>query len=286
MIRLKAPAKVNLFLRVLKKRPDGFHEIHTLFERISIFDDITLAPHPSRIAIKTSAKNIPKDSRNICWRAAELLQKEFGVKKGVTIGIRKRIPVEAGLGGGSSDAAAVLVGLNRLWKLGLSPKKLAKLGARLGSDVSFFALGVPFAEGSGRGEILRPVGKKNLKIWHVVVKPGFGISTKKAYQGLYPALLTPQKADATMALRLIEKADKKHLPGVLANTLEHVLNKRVTTNLNSIKRKLLQQGATGSLMSGSGSSVFGIFSSRKEAFSAARILKKELRGQVFVASTF
>ncbi len=285
MLRLKAPAKVNLFLKVLKKRPDGFHELKTLFERVSLFDDIILMPHPSKILIETASRNIPRGPKNICYRAARLLRDEFGICEGVKIKITKRIPVRAGLGGGSSDAAAVLMGLNRLWKLRLSRHALAKLGERLGSDVSFFILNTSFAMGSGRGEILKPISKR-LKIWHVLVKPDFGISTKKAYQALRQGVLTPQNTDATMALRLIEKADREHLPDVLTNSLELALNKRVTTILNSIKKMLFRQGAIVSLMSGSGSSVFGIFSSRKEAFSAARVLKKNRRWQVFAVSTY
>ena len=183
-LRLKSPAKINLFLNVLKKRPDGYHEIETLFERISLRDEIVLSSIKSGIQIRSDSRQIPKGPGNIAYRAAKLLKDTFHVRTGIAIKIRKKIPVSAGLGGGSSNAATVLLGLNRLWKLRLSRRKLLRLAARLGSDVPFFILEMPFALGRGRGGILKKISAPRVKLWHVVVKPPFGISTKKAYEAL------------------------------------------------------------------------------------------------------
>ncbi len=284
-MKLFSPAKINLFLRVIRRRPDGYHELETLFERISLGDDIYLKRIPSGIRFRTASRNIPSDASNLACRAAQLLKDRFHVAKGVEIRLVKRVPVAAGLGGGSSNAAAVLLGLNRLWKLKLSQKQLLALGAELGSDVPFFILETPFALGTGRGEILRKVSVKKARFWHCLVKPPFGISTKEAYGALRPSSLTPPKANVKMLLHSIQKGDSERLSELLVNSLEVSLNNRVTT-ISKIKSELVRHGAFASLMSGSGSTVFGIFRSRQKAARAARILKKNKSWQVFVASTY
>ncbi|MGH7197954.1 MAG: 4-(cytidine 5'-diphospho)-2-C-methyl-D-erythritol kinase [Candidatus Omnitrophota bacterium] len=285
MLTLKSPAKVNLFLHVRFKRKDGYHEIHTLFERLSLADELVFTRARSGIRLETHAKGLPRGPQNLVYKAAKLLKDKFHVPEGVRIRLRKRIPVGAGLGGGSSNAAATLLGLNQLWRLGLSRKTLLGMAAGLGSDVPFFILETPFAVGSGRGEILKKMGAPSLKIWHCVVKPPLSISTKEAYLNLRASRLTPKKANAKMLLRSFQEGNASRFSQLLQNSLETALNKRVTTILE-IKKKLLSQGALGSLMSGSGSAVFGIFKSRRKARKAARFLRKaDKRWQVFVAST-
>ena len=282
---LKSYAKINLFLTVSRKRPDGYHDIETLFERISLADEITLRRASSGIKIKTNSKKLPRGRANIAYRAAELLKKKFGVREGVIIGIKKNIPIAAGLGGGSSNAATVLVVLNRLWRLDLSKKELMKLALQLGSDVPFFILDTPLALGSGRGEVLREIKAPGLKIWHCLVKPGFSISTKTAYQSLKSSCLTPQKANVKMLLHSIQKGKASTLARLLVNSLEVTLNKRVVT-IFELKKKLLEQGALGCLMSGSGSAVFGIYPSKSSALKATRFLRRKNKNwQVFCAST-
>ena len=283
-LRLSSPAKINLFLNVLFKRKDGFHEIETLFERISLSDELILVPSRSGIKITSDSKKLPKGPRNIAYRAAKLLKDRFGIRKGIIIKIKKRIPIAAGLGGGSSNAASVLLGLNRLWKLGLSKEKLLRAGAKLGSDVPFFILETPFAVGRGRGEILRKINPPGKKIWHCLVKPPFSISTQAAYRGLKTSGLTPKKADVRMLFHSIHKGDSESLSKLLINSLERTLNKRVMAILK-IKKELMRGGALGCLLSGSGPTVFGVFPSQKTASSAARSLRKNKRWQVFVAST-
>ena len=284
-MKLLSRAKVNLFLNVLSKRKDGYHEIETLFERISLADEITLLPAKSGIKILSDSQAIPQGPKNLAYRAARLLRERYHLKQGIIIRINKKIPVASGLGGGSSNAAATLVGLNKFWDLKLSKKELYELGALLGSDVPFFISGARFALGRGRGEILKAVRAPRVKIWHCLVKPPFGISTKKAYQSLDQSSLTPKKANVKMLLHSIQKGHSSALTKLLTNSLEHALNKRVT-KISEIKKELMRQGALGSLLSGSGSCVFGIFRSRKKAEKAARFLKANKGWQVFTASTY
>jgi 4-diphosphocytidyl-2-C-methyl-D-erythritol kinase len=283
-VKISSPAKINLFLKVVRKRPDGYHDLETLFERIDLCDEIVLKKRTSGLVLRTSA-DLPKDSRNLALRAAELLKEECGVRQGAEIVLKKNIPVSAGLGGGSSNAASVLLGLNRLWKLRLSKKKLLSLGARLGSDVPFFVLDTPFAWGRGRGEKLTAERSIRRKWWHVVVKPAFGISTKQAYAGLSLNSLTPPRGDAKMLLRSLRTGNSEALSGLLTNSLEASINKRLT-EISGIKQKLVSAGASAALMSGSGSAVFGLFLSESRARAAAGRLKRSgKKWQVFVAST-
>lgn len=273
----------------MRRRSDGFHDIHTLFERVDLCDELSFKLKASGIRIVCSDKKIPTDERNLCFRAAKLLQKECSAPRGVEIILKKRIPVEAGLGGGSSNAATTLVALNKLWKLGLSQKKLLKLAASIGSDVAFFILNASYAEACGRGEKLKVLRLLQLRLWHVIVKPPFGISTKQAYQSLNPAILTPQKANVKMLVRALERGESDRLQKQIVNDLEVPQNKRVRTILK-IKEELLRRGAFSALMSGSGSSVFGLFQSQQKARKVASFFKKSLRkrnkaGRVFVAST-
>lgn len=284
-LKLASPAKVNLFLKVLRKRPDGYHELHTLFERVSLCDEIILKPLKSGIRIRSNTRNLPKGPKNIAYQAAQLLKEICRVRKGVEICIQKRIPLQAGLGGGSSNAATVLLGLNKLWNLDLSKKELCKLGAKIGSDVPFFVLETPFAEAWGRGEILKPISRERTKFWHVIVKPRLGISTQKAYESLDLEGLTLLKTDAKMLLRSLKKGHAGRLSELLSNSLEVTGNKQLKI-IFKLKKELLEQGALASLMSGSGSSVFGLFRTRAKAEKAARFFRKVKNLKVFVAATF
>ena len=286
-MKLFSPAKINLFLNVLHKRRDGYHAIETLFERLDLTDTIYLETIPSGIEMTAEgAEKVPVGPENLAWRAAKRLQESTGERRGVRIRLQKRIPVSAGLGGGSSNAATVLLGLNKLWKLRLPKKKLIAIASTIGSDVPFFILEAPLALGTGRGEILKKLPAPRRPIWHVLVKPPFGISTKEAYEGLSGRFLTPQKADVRMLLHSIQKSDSEALSKLLTNSLEVALNKRVRIILG-IKKKLLDEGASATLLSGSGSCVFGLFSSEKKALKAAGHLRKNHRTwKVFTASTY
>ena len=276
-------AKVNLFLKALNKRPDNYHNINTLFERISLSDKITLkARRDHLIKVICLDQSVPSDESNLCWRAAKLLQDNFRVKKGVDIGILKRIPVGAGLGGGSSNAAATLIGLNNLWKLNISKPKLAKLAGKLGSDVSFFIYEVPFAQGERRGEKIRILSNLNkIKLWHILIVPKIHVSTPliyKKWDKMGPnkkqvAGLTKQPCNVKILTSALAKNASLLKPGLLFNSLEKVTLK-LYPEVKRIKEKLAALGLKNILMSGSGPAVFAIVSSRKKALALSNRLKR------------
>jgi len=181
---LKSYAKLNLYLQILGLRPDGYHNIRTIFERISLCDKITLKnlPYP-QIKISCNKSNVPSGSDNLVFKSVKLLQKKFGIKKGIYVRIVKHIPVGAGLGGGSGNAAAVLSALNSLWGINLSRRELARCAAGIGSDVAFFIHDCKFAAGSGRGEVIRPLKRlERLNLWHLLVVPRLHVSTPRVYK--------------------------------------------------------------------------------------------------------
>lgn len=281
-----SPAKLNLVLDVVKKRPDGFHEIRTIFERISLVDRITLTRNKSRkISVCCAHPHVPKGSGNLAFKAAMMLFKDFSISEGLDINITKNIPVAAGLGGGSSNAAAVLLGLNRLWKIGLNNAQLAGYAARLGSDVAFFLYDTSYALGGGRGELIRQLDVK-AKLWHVLVTPRVKMLTKDVFArfGETSILnLTNKKDNVNILLPFLKKGDLTRLAGTLSNDLEPVILS-LRPNLIHIKSKLLDAGATGVCFSGSGPSVFACVESQGHAESLRAKFDRRYT-QVFVVST-
>ena len=285
---LKSYSKLNLYLQVLNKRPDNFHSLFTIFERIDLCDEIILKPRRDnliRIICKDPA--VPVDQTNLCYRAADLLRKKFKLNKGVDIAIKKNIPVGAGLGGGSGNAACVLMGLNKLWKLDISKERLKGLAAKIGSDVAFFIYETPFAQGLGRGEKIRPIRVlKKTKLWHVLLVPKLHVSTPLIYNkfDLY-SKLTPQKQSAKMLILALKKTHFLQVSENLFNSLE-AITIRLYPKVQRAKFELEKLGVRAILMSGSGSAVFGIVTSRKEAFFLYRKLaKNKSLGRVFIART-
>jgi len=251
---VKAHAKINLSLDLLGIRDDGYHEILTVMQTLELHDILEITPLDREIRVESSHPEVPAGRENIVCRAAELLANEYRCAKGVRIVIRKNIPVSAGLAGGSSNAAAALLALNRLWGLSATEDDLFRLGARLGSDVPFCLLGKTALAG-GRGEVLTPLPPlPGLGV--VLVKPPFGVSTAKVYR-LYDDLQPGPGPDTEAVIRAMRAGDLKALAGLLGNVLE-----RVTVSLypeiKGIKKALLSAGAFGSLMSGSGPTVFGL----------------------------
>ncbi len=281
-------AKLNLYLEVLNKRKDGYHNINTVFERIGLSDKIILKPRrDNKIKIICSSPLVPKGKTNLAYRSAKLLQDNFLVKKGVNIEIKKRIPVGAGLGGGSSNAAAVLTGLNKFWGLRLGQNKLVKLAAGIGSDVPFFIYDSPFALGSGRGEKIKPLkALDSVKLWHVLAVPKIEVLTPVIYKkwDSYSRLTSPRRGDKilTSALR---KSDLSLIAKSLLNSLERVTS-GLYPEVARIKERFICLGLKAVLMSGSGPAVFAIVPSRKEAVSLCRQLKEENKfWQVFASQT-
>lgn len=275
---LKSPAKINLGLKIVGKRDDGYHEIETIFQMITIFDTLTFRIGHSGIVFKTDHKELPTDETNLVVKAARLLQKETGIKKNVEIFLKKTIPIGAGLGGGSSNAALTLIGLNKFWNLNLDKKNLAKLAITLGSDVPFF-LSDPAALGKGRGEILMPI-ENHTNIPVVVVFPNIYISSGVVYKELNLGLTSNLK-DINILGLLLAEGKIADLGFHLYNDLESVVCEKFPI-LIEIKKKLIHSGAVGSLVSGSGSSVFGLFLQPESARKAATKLKNS-NWQVFFA---
>lgn len=269
----KSPAKVNLHLRVLGKRKDGYHDIATLMQRISLYDEMEFSLRDKGIVIKCPGTTLPENEDNIVYRAAETLFSHASCLSGIEITIRKSIPIAAGLGGGSSNAATTLLTLNDLMGFNYNKDELMKMGAKLGADVPFFVSGKT-AWAFGIGDRLQ-VAENIPRLWFVLINPRFDISTKMVYESLN--------------LRLTNEAKKYIVPWFYA--VDDIVSKlhndleKVTLNLHPIlkelKELLMTCGALGSLMSGSGPTVFGIFADKKGALKAEESLKEKGEWLVF-----
>ena len=276
-IRLEAPAKINLALHVLGKRPDGYHDLVTVFHRLNLCDTLRLVmTGSSGISIRCPEGGAPDGPENLACRAAALFFQRTGIPPGLSIELHKNIPTAAGLGGGSSDAASVLLGLNRLSGEPLGPESLIELGMELGADVPFFLWNVTSAVGEGRGDQIRPVSIPEGV--YVLVNPGFPVSAAWAYAGLEEGR---EKFELTKAqndpIRKILSHSSFRTDALFHNDLEEVTCKRFPI-ITRVEQTLLSLGCDGALMSGSGPTVFGYFSNRSKAENAYRILKK---GTVF-----
>jgi len=257
MLTLQAQAKINWFLLILGRREDGFHDIQTLMQRVTLADTLTFEAS-DRIEL-ISSMHIPAEE-NLVWRAASLLKEHASVKDGARITLEKTIPSSAGLGGGSSDAATTLKGLNKLWNIGLSDKTLMALAARLGSDVPFF-IGSPAAEATGRGEIVSPVEIK--RSWSLLIaKPDFGVSTPWAYQ--HAKERTAELIDTQWFARTLDAGDFTSLEDMMVNHLEPPVIEAHPEVWELVDR-MRDLGARASAMSGSGTAVYGVFDMHEEA---------------------
>ncbi|MBW5449052.1 4-(cytidine 5'-diphospho)-2-C-methyl-D-erythritol kinase [Cohnella sp. CFH 77786] len=275
----KAPAKINLLLDVLRKREDGYHEVEMVMTMVDLADRLEMEELPGdRIVLSSQAGFIPLDEKNLAFQAARLMKERYGVSRGVYIHLDKRIPVAAGLAGGSSDAAAALRGLNRLWKLGLPQSEIEALGAELGSDVPFCIRGgTAFAR--GRGEVLESIPSPP-QCWVVLAKPPINVSTADVYGKLRANELTSHPKAGEM-LSAIRRGSFQDVCKALGNVLETVTLERYP-EVRQIKDCMIKLGADGVLMSGSGPTVFGILSKETKV---ARIYNG-LRGfckEVYVA---
>ncbi len=273
MIAIKAPAKINWFLHVLRRRIDGYHDIVSLMQCVSLFDSLAMDCSDS-VEVVTEAGINMED--NLVYKAATLLRKESGVKAGARIVLKKEIPMAAGLGGGSSDAAFTMIGLNRLWDLGLTGRELAVLGERLGSDVAFFFHG-PASVIEGRGEIVSPADiRRSYPI--LLVKPPLDVSTAWGYaeiDRLSSGEPVPEEEELTKKndhiksfSNALESGDFTRLSSIQSNDFEPVLVERYPV-IGDIKNTLMRKGALFSAMSGSGPTVFGVFESEQKAEGAA-----------------
>jgi 4-diphosphocytidyl-2-C-methyl-D-erythritol kinase len=260
-----APAKVNLTLEVLRRRPDGYHDICTVMQRLTLADRLDLSPAP-HLSVECDRPEL-EGPENLVWRAAELLQRCTGTRRGAALRLTKRIPIAAGLGGGSADAAAALEGLVALWDIDLSRERLVDLAAELGSDVPFFLHPSPSALAEGRGECLSalpPLARR----WLVLVKPEVGISAAAVYKAFPPE----RWSDGRRTRAWLDQAWQQSTVPPPFNDLEAVAL-QVEPRAASARSALLAAGAPGALMSGSGSTYFALFTNADEA----RLVSRRLR---------
>jgi 4-diphosphocytidyl-2-C-methyl-D-erythritol kinase len=270
IITLPAFAKINLGLRVLGRRADGYHEIRTVFQTVTLHDTLSFEPAPGgRLELACTDPTIPTDESNLVLRAASLLRERRGVSRGARARLEKSIPAGGGLGGGSSDAAAALLALNYLWNLAADARELSELGARLGADVPFFLTGGT-ALGTGTGTDIKPLEdapKRRL----VVVTPSVRVSTAEAYKALSAPALTKADGVDNLSVSRTEADFPDSLCDVMSNDFEAVVV-RLHPEVGRARDALLGAGAVQASLSGSGSSVYGVFENELEAGRAARQL--------------
>ena len=284
-ITVHAPAKVNLILRILNRRSDGYHNLWSIMHTVALEDDVTIRVTSSGRGIKLTCgtEGVPDDHTNLVWKAASAVLDHAGLPVGIEVELCKRIPMGAGLGGGSSDAAATIMGLNQLLQMKWSITEMAEIGQALGSDVAFF-LFAPSAIVSGRGETVRPVIIGDRR-WIVLIKPSFGVETKWAYHELASTRTGVRPLSAEHAE--IDRRDQltwDQLTAAAENDFEIPVFAKHPL-LREIKRTLLDLGAQFALMSGSGATVFGFFNEESAARLAGAQLKENPELKVFVVPT-
>ena len=272
-MRLKARAKINLTLDVTGKQPNGYHTVCMIMQTVSLYDDIYIKRIDKPIIrVKSNLEWLPTDERNLAYRGAELLRNTFHIKEGVFIYLDKKIPVAAGLAGGSANCAAVLVGMNKLFNIGLSKKSLMKLGLQLGADIPYCILqGTAIAEGIG--EKLTPIKSGCPFCYVLLAKPNISIYTASVYQNLQLDKIQ-KHPDTKEMLSQMQQNNINKMGKLLCNVLESVTIPRYN-EIALLKQKMISLGAEGALMSGSGSTVFGLFTNKQKAIKAEHIIKKE-----------
>ena len=277
----KAYGKINLGLDVLRRRPDGYHEVKMIMQMVDIYDTLTFEKREdNQIVLSANREDIPCDESNLIYKAAKLLFDYKQVSYGVNIHLEKRIPVAAGMAGGSTDAAAAFTGLNELFELGVSQQELMELAVKVGADVPYCILG-GCALSEGIGEVLTPLPNPPY-CEMVIAKPDINVSTKYVYENLnLPELKKHPDIDGMKVA--IEAGSLDGVIERLENVLESVTVKKYGI-IQDIKDEMISLGAANAIMSGSGPTVFGFFDSREEAEAAKeKILEKELAKEVFVA---
>lgn len=290
-ITVKSPAKINLYLKVTGRRPDGYHKLMTLFARISLADTLILKKQKEgiRLSCKVTGlkQKLSSGEDNLIVKAYRLLQREFPALGGVSVKLTKRIPVGAGLGGGSGNAAAFLAAMKKLYKLPISRKKLMKVGSRLGADVAFFLLGADFAVGRGVGDKLRPLAKR-AKHGLVLIASDEGLSTPQVYRSLPKELPAVSLTKVNRAVRLVfeflEKKDYARISSLLENDLEAPAF-RLRPALAGKLALLRREGAPAARMTGSGPTLFSLFPDRRTAGKFALKIRRHFAGNKILVSS-
>ncbi len=279
-MRLKAYGKINLALDVVRRRPDGYHEVKMVMQTVKIYDGIELyVTNTGKIEVETNLFFLPNNENNLVYKAAKLLMDEFDIRKGLKIKLQKVIPVAAGMAGGSSDAATVLYGVNRLFRLGLSTKQLMERGVKIGADVPYCIMrGTALSEGIGEKLTKLPAPPA---ITVLVAKPAISVSTKFVYENLHLENVA-RHPDVDSMVQAIKDKDIDAMSANMENVLETVTIKEYPV-IEDIKNIMKQNGAVNALMSGSGPTVFGLFTERKRAEKVKEILRdNDIARQVFV----
>ena len=285
-IRLKALAKINIGLDVLRRREDGYHDVKMIMQTVGIYDQICLNREKTPgIRVKTNLFYLPDNENNLVYKAAKLLMDEFSIEDGVSIDLNKYIPVAAGMAGGSSDAASVLYGMNKMFSLGLSRDELMRRGVKIGADVPYCIMrGTALAEGIG--EILTPLPPMPA-CFVLVAKPGISVSTKFVYENLHANDLRPeQHPDIDAAIAGIRAGDLRATARAMGNVLELVTVREYPV-IEEIKTFMKKRGALNAMMSGSGPTVFGLFENKTTARNAFYQLRRtSLAKQVYLTEIY
>jgi 4-diphosphocytidyl-2-C-methyl-D-erythritol kinase len=280
---LLAPAKINIFLRVINKRADGYHNLKTLFERIDLADEIHFASNPSgRITLKCQHAQVPLGPKNLIQKAAAIIKSRYPVKEGADITIVKRIPVAAGLAGGSSNGATALLGFNRLWSLGLNQNELLDLGRQLGSDVPFFLHNCRWGLGTQRGDKIQPL-EIPAQLWHVLVVPRVKMYSREVFAH-HKLELTKKSDNANILIRYLKNKNIIKLKSLLFNDLEKSIL-GLCPSLRNVQARMKELDFQGVSFSGSGPSIFGITESQAQAEELKSFLSR-IYSQVFAVRTF
>ena len=283
-ISVKALAKINLGLEVVKRREDGYHEVRMVMQTIHLFDRLEIKKnHSGRIAITTNLPFLPTNENNLVYKAAQLLMDEFQIKDGIDVKLHKHIPVAAGMAGGSTDGAAVLYGMNKLFGLGLSRQDLMQRGVKLGADVPYCVMrGTALAEGIGEELTALP---PMVKCPVLIAKPQISVSTRFVYENLKLDETTPHP-DIDRLVEDIKKKDLQAIAGDMGNVLETVTIPNYPV-IAQIKEHMMEHGAVGAMMSGSGPTVFGLFDDEAAAVSAYEAMRGTgLAKQVYLTSIY
>lgn len=280
-ITLKSRAKINLSIDVLGKRQDGYHLVEMIMQTIDLYDLIEINEKDNdQITIKSTSDEIPLDCNNLVYKAANLIKKTFNINKGVEIHIKKNIPVAAGMAGGSSNAAAVLVGLNKLWNLNLSNQQLEKIGLKLGADVPFCINGGAVLA-SGIGEELTPIKGLTKDVCILVCKPDLFVSTKEVYECIDSKDID-KRPNNKFLIECLKNEDTRQLAENMFNVLEGVTMDKHPV-IQQIKDIMTNNRALGAMMSGSGPTVFGLYENREDAVKCKAILEKQFKQTFIVA---
>ena len=277
LLTLPSYAKVNLHLEILGKRPDGYHEIVTVLQTISLSDELTFEEFESGVELNINGLPLPQGDKNLIVRAAKALKSQLGVGQGAKLGLRKRIPVGGGLGGGSSNAAVALIGLSKLWNLDVPSEAMERIAATLGSDVPFFLKGGT-ALATGRGEVIQSIDDCPFE-FSTITTPRLHISSANAYAGLNAPNLTNTASNRILNVSRAAEI----LRGELQNDFEKTIFARYP-EVERVKEKLLKLGAKHALMSGSGASVFGIFDNEETRQTALKALGEKTDWRSFAVA--